>query len=206
MKKILFMFLAIAIAIAPCSYATNSTDDSTATNSTVATFNHTEYQYDYSKRGTGTMVKVTNLSSGTTDEVFVTESTVYLNDKKIGTISEEDSSEIAISNSTALAKKGSVWKKCGSKTKRITWAKGTKTAIIAAVIGAALGGAATGRMIFAAMGAAALSTLAAQRTGGKISYTLYKSKVGKYMRYKWVWKFKASTGDSYGPYKSYATV
>lgn len=205
MKKYVAMLLTVVIMSAPCAYAGDSVVSKS--NQSILTINHVQYQYNYFNCGDdGIQVKITNLKTGSIDNVFVDNSTILLNGKKIGTITEEKSCEMTKDTDSNIAKKGSVWKKVGSKTKRITWAKGTAVAVVAAVIGAALGGAATGNMVVAAMGAAALGTLAGQCSGGKVSYTLYKSKVGKFMRYKWVWKFKANTGDSYGPYRSYATV
>ena len=163
------------------------------------------YQYSYYSNPltNDRAIEVRNISDEVTDYVTIINNIVYLNGDAIGSIEEGDDS--FGSDSRSLKAAGS-WKKLGSNSKRITWAKGTANAIVAAIIAGALSYAATASTVIAATGVAVIGVLASQTTGGTVSYTVYSRKAGKLTNYKWSWKFKASTGDKYGPYTSYTSV
>lgn len=165
------------------------------------------YQYSYySSPTTGDKaIAVKDVAAGVTDFVTIKDNTVYLNGEAVGSIEDVNENE-ALYNGATPFKAAGTWKYLGGKSKRVTWAKGTARAIVAAIIAGALSYAATASAVIAATGATVMGILASQTTGGTVTYKVYSRTAGKLTNYKWVWSFKASTGDKYGPYTSYTSV
>ncbi len=201
MKKVFSFILSLTFALAYCCVSFVSVSATTEDNySEDIIIDGTLYHYNYFYDDNNNIeINIVNTVTNAVDDVEIIDEKIYVNDDLVGTI-ENVPSEIDNINGPRKS-----YSYRGQKSKYISWAKGTTAAVVAAVIGAALGGMGGG-LVGAAMGAAALGTLAAQTTGGTVTYKVYEQKTGKLTQYKWVWKFKASTGDTYGWYTSYTSV
>lgn len=82
----------------------------------------------------------------------------------------------------------------------VTWAIGTTTAVVAAAIAAGVGALVSN--VIAAMGAAALATLAASFTGCTLTVTYYTCRMNWVLQNRFVWSLEVSTGETYGPYST----
>jgi hypothetical protein len=126
-------------------------------------------------------------------------STIYLNDEPIGMINNEKISHNYSKNQLAQSINSDSWVYFGSGSNRISWAKGTTTAVAAAVIAVPLAGLGAAGVI-AAMGLGALGVLAASSVGGTVSTTIYKFNSPFINQFRYDWSFTASTGDYYEVY------
>ena len=165
----------------------------------MVSIDNTLYRYTIcsSPSSSNSLITVLNTSTGKADIVIIKDDTVYLNGRVIGAIKDDG----IVSEDTVSKAARSSWVKIGKNHRRITWAEGTSAAVVAAIFAGAIGTPVAGVISFGV-----ISVIAAQATGGTIYYTIYRRKVGKLINYKWVWSFRASTGDRYGPYTSYSTV
>lgn len=153
------------------------------------------YKFDYSMDSNTRIVTVTNLSTAEVDIVAYnpSESTIYLNDSVLAKITDDSSISY-----TSEARAG--WTDISSSSHYISWKQGTSVAIVAAALATFLGSLGTAGVI-AAMGTAALGTLAASASGGTLYLTLQEYYVPLATpQYRYEWSFRASTGDYYGPY------
>lgn len=97
------------------------------------------------------------------------------------------------------------WESLGKSSQYISWGKATTAAVVAGMIAIYLGSLGTAGVI-AAMGVGALGVIAANSSGGTLTsdlqwyYALFVSPM-----YRYIWSFKAGTGDTYGPYVSHVT-
>lgn len=156
-----------------------------------------KYTYFSDPSTANTLIIILNTSTRETDVVTINNGRVYLDGKIVGSIEAKESmTENAIPKASS-----SSWVQIGSGKKYVSWAKGTATAVVAAIIAGAIGSPVS---VVIALGV--ISVIAAQCSGGTVYYTVYKRQAGKITNYKWVWSFKASTGDKYGPYTVYSTV
>lgn len=156
-----------------------------------------EYAYSYDKMGNRT-IAIKDTVSGNVDIVKYDESSskIYLNDTVIGSVtSVNDSGD----NATIMATNDDWILITGPDSTRISWAAGIGTAAIAGAIAVAVGSIG-GAAVIAAMGAGALSVIASGTPGGTVTTTVYKLNSNLIIQYKYVWSFRASTGDFYGPF------
>ena len=87
----------------------------------------------------------------------------------------------------------------------ITWGKGISTAALAASISVVLGFLGPAGVI-AAMGTSAVGVIAAGAIGGTVNVELQMYQLPLVApQYRYIWSFKASTGDFYGPYLYHQT-
>ena len=157
-----------------------------------------KYNYYYSYDADGN--RVIELYDNSTNKT-----STIVNDENRGIITENgvtiatiDDIQQTKQSSKKLAASSS-WKKESSGTKKISWAKGTSTAAVAAALAAGLG--VSGGSLIAIMGLTALGVLAGNASGGTITWTKYvRTRTARKPERKLVWTFKASTGDKYGPY------
>lgn len=161
----------------------------------VVNISDVNYSYSYFYENGNRTILITNDANDTVDKVWFDEetSTIYLNGE-VFAIPIGDSHQ----NDISLAATG--WQTISSSSHYISWAKGTTVAVVAAALAVYLGTLGTAGVI-AAMGTAALGTLAANAIGG----TLYVKLQEYYVplstpQYRYEWSFTASTGTSYGPY------
>ena len=97
------------------------------------------------------------------------------------------------------------WETLSNETHYVSWAKGTTVAVVAGVIAIYLGSLGVAGVI-AAMGTGALSILAASAIGGTVYLKLQWFQAAFVApQYRYLWSFKASTGDKYGTYVSHVT-
>lgn len=156
--------------------------------------NYTFY-YFLDKDGNRT-ISVANDRDSTIDTVKLNKNKIYLNNELIGSI------DISLTSNSFIPQ-DSTWLYVGSSTDRVSWATGTAVATVAAIIAiplASMGGAG----VLAAMGTAAIGTLAASAIGGTIKVTTYRYNSIFMHQLRHDWSFTASTGDYYGVY-SYIT-
>lgn len=190
----------------PTYYDNGNDTNSNNNNSNIVAIEGHLYEFTDTQVSSNEAIQIKDLKTGHTDLVYKIDSNVYLNGEIVGTIETETTkvdSNTALYNDSML--RASSWKKVGSRTKRVSWKKGVSVAVVAVIIGSALGKIG-GAAIIASTGVGAISVIAGASIGGKVKYTLYKSKVGKYTRYKWHWRFIATTGEKFGPYNTYSTV
>lgn len=161
----------------------------------------TSYTYDYSYENNHRVIYVTNNNDNSVEKVSYNEntSTIYYNDEVIGTL--EKGNDIKFDNLEYSP--NSTWKNIGSGSKYVSWARGITAAAVAAVIAIPLASLnAVG--VIAAMGTAALGVIAAGAIGGTVKYTLQMYTIpNSAPLYRYVWSFRASTGDNYGSYISH---
>lgn len=155
-----------------------------------------DYYYTYDIDGN----RVVELYDNNTNKT-----STIVNDENRGIITENGVTIATIDDIDQTKQSGkklaasSSWKKESSGTKKISWAKGTSTAAVAAALAAGLG--VSGGSLIAIMGLSALGVLAGSTSGGTITWTKYaRTRTARKPERKLVWSFKASTGDKYGPY------
>lgn len=151
------------------------------------------YNFYYCYQNGNRTIIITNNSNDCVDIVSYNEeaSLVLLNDEACISI---------VDSSTVQPMYTDGWELVSSSSKRVEWAAGTNSAVVAAALAVylpTLG--AVG--VIAAMGSAALGTLAASAIGG----TLYTELQWCHTflsdpQYRYYWTFTASTGDRYGPF------
>lgn len=163
------------------------------------------YTYQYHYKNGNRAVTITNDLNDNIDEIVydASSSNIYLNDEICGSIANNDEQ---LEEDTPSARAFYEWETCSSSTEKISWAKGTTTAIVAGCIAIYLGTLGTAGVI-AAMGPSALSILAASSVGGTL-YVKLQSFIAPAAgtQYRYLWSFKASTGDLYGTYISHVNM
>lgn len=83
---------------------------------------------------------------------------------------------------------------------KISWKLGTTVSVVAGALAVYLPSLGAAGVI-AAMGSGSLSILASAATGGTLNVKYEWYQVGiTTPQYRYYWSFKASTGDTYGPY------
>lgn len=164
----------------------------------------TSYTYYFYYINGNRAVDIINNDSGHTDKLVYnsTTSEMYLNDNQFSTINNITSNNITSLRSRAFT---NGWKSLGKSSHYISWLKGTTTAIVAGAIAIYLGTLGPAGVI-AAIGIGSLGILAASSSGGTITVE------GQWLhlpftapQYRFIWSFRASTGDKYGPYVSHVT-
>lgn len=179
-------------------YAQNVTE-----NVNIEGVNYT-YEYYYDSEGERSVL-ITDTTNSVSNVLTYNEesSTFYLDDEKIGEVETVFEKDSKLDESSPLSRLS--WQLQGTYHNKISWIRGTRTAIVAGAVATYLGtlGAAG---VIAAMGAAALGTLAAQTIGGTLHRTLYRAKTGTRQHYKYNWSFVASTGQRFGTYTYQYTV
>lgn len=156
------------------------------------------YTYSYDDNESRT-ITITNDQDEMVDTIKYEESSsiIYLNGSSIG--------KVDFSNESVIPMASDNWIYIGSGSTNISWAMGTTTAVVAGAIAVALPGAGT-LGIIAAMGTGTLGILAASAIGGTVSMSSYRANTTAVISYKYIWSFKASTGDKYGPYTTGYTL
>lgn len=200
------LLLSFVLLVTSTSFAT---DDRISNFSRVVIENEVYIFSDALDENGNTQTIIANLTTKETDVLTMNDDATafYLNGELIATISKTNN-VLGQTNPFSKIKAGG-FTYIGSSTQRITWLKGTTVAVVAGVIAAAVGmGIATLGVsaVIATIGLGALSILAAQSTGGSLATSVYQLAGGTITTYKFVWRFTASTGDSYGSYTSYTTV
>lgn len=177
------------------------TDNNNKQESETVLIDGTSYTYDYSYENNHRVIYVTNNDDNSVEKVSYNEntSTIYYNDEVIGTF--EKGNNINFDNLEYSP--NSTWQNIGSDSKYISWARGITAAAVAAVIAIPLALLKAAGVI-AAMGTAALGVIAAGAIGGTVKYTLQMYTIpNSAPLYRYVWSFRASTGDNYGSYISH---
>lgn len=156
------------------------------------------YTYDYGYEGGNKTITITNTATNSVEKVAYDEdnSVIYYNDEELTVVEDEDNAELSGVATYAT----NTWVTVSTSSKYVSWAKGISAAALAAVIAVPLSGLGVAGVI-AAMGMGALGVLAAGAIGGTVKLKLQRftpSFGAPYHRY--LWSFKASTGDSYGDY------
>ncbi|GEM_PF-5402054 len=160
-----------------------------------------EYIFTYSYNDDGNkVVEILNLQENTIDEVVYddSEGDIILNGKCVAEVEENAKSGNFYSSGSVLNSNGA-WIKLGSGSHTVTWKEGVTVAVAAAAIAAVLGGVGAGGVI-AAMGMGALSALASACIGGTVNATVYQFNSKTICQVKYVWTFRAYTGEKFGPY------
>jgi len=159
------------------------------------------YHLHYNEEGYKTIDITSDNASQTDTLVYNThDSTIYLNGDKLGYVKTRISTDGKASNSRA----GYVYQY--SFSNYVSWAAGTSVAVVAAAIAVPLAFMGPAGVI-AAMGSAALSALSSSAIGGTVSGDLYQFlPASSPLYYQNIWRFKASTGATYGSFTSYITV
>ena len=158
----------------------------------------TSYTYDYSYEDNNRTIYVTNNTDNSVEKVSFDEdnSTIYYNDEAVSTVVKDNS----IGDSSFSISAKDTWETISSDSVYISWAKGIGTAALAAMIAVGLGFLGPAGVI-AAIGLTGLAAVLAGSIGGTIKYKYQRftpSFGAPYHRY--IWSFKASTGDNYGDY------
>ena len=196
----ILLILVLVMSSSISALAKQQDYDSSATKvSESVKINNNKYKYTYSSDESGNqVVNVYDYNSGekTTIKYDERRGIITKDGETIGTVKTIDQSQ-----PSSLNKAGSsTWKKVSSGSKYISWAKGTSAGVIGAIVGAVIG-AAIGGPGGAGIGAL-IGALPGTVTGGTVSWNTYTRSSGNPKK-KVVWKFKASTGDVYGPYTFY---
>lgn len=163
-----------------------------------ATIDKANYQYSIYGDTNNAKVLITNLKTDKKDILILKNDKFYLNGKVVGEIKEaNEKSGISLE----ILKAKSPWKKLGKeRTKTLSWKRSIGKAVLAGMIGTAIGMKA-GPVIATGIGSA-LGYIAS--TGGAtIKYTMYRMKAGRVTNYKCVWKLITKTKVKYGYYTSY---
>lgn len=163
------------------------------------TIDGTSYTYQYYYENDNRAINIKNNETGHMDKLVYDKASeiILLNNSQVSF------STNAVSTPTTAA---SGWESLGSSSHYISWAKATTVAAIAGMIAVYLGTLKAAGVI-AAMGTTALGVLAASSGGGTVNVELqwfYAPFVTP--QYRYIWSFKASTGDKYGPYISHVTM
>lgn len=185
---ILTVFLSMSnILIQPVfatSYQNTKCDLYAQKASETVTIEGIDYTYHYFYEGENRVITITNNRDNSTDKI------VY-NTKSNITYINNDAQPIAS------------WQTLSKESNYVSWAKGTTVAVVAGAIAVALSGLGAAGVI-AAMGTTALGVLAAAAIGGTVNLELqwyYAPPAAT--QYRYLWSFKASTGDRYGTYVSH---
>lgn len=155
------------------------------------------YRYDFYSDAGNKITRVVNLLTDEVDIVMYDPETetVYIN----GALAVKRIPEQYAVSSYGNTADG--WQILGKDSYYVSWAVGTSAATVAAAIAAFLANLGPAGVI-AAIGVAALGSLASSCSGG----TLYRE-LHMYpnpIQYRYKWSFRAPTGTTYGPY--YYTV
>lgn len=159
------------------------------------------FYYHYNEKGERS-ISITDMSNSKTEILTYDNimSNIYLDGEKIGSSNLAEDDWETVSPSAV----DTSWKLIGSPVhERVSWAKGTTTAIVAGSIAIFLG--ISGTHVISAMGMGALSVLAAQAVGGTVHFSrYYRFLAFGEVQYRTDWSFAASTGDRYGTYYYYS--
>lgn len=170
--------------------------------SEMATIEGTKYTFDYAYVNENKVVTITNMNETTVDTIVYNEAegVFYLNGVAYAWI---ETVETPFSLAT---RSNDGWTFRGESSHRITWAQGAGTATVAIAIATCLPG--LGWIgVIGAIGIGALGTIAGASIGGTITTALYTMWApNNKTQEKFVWSFRASTGDYYGPYTYYHTA
>lgn len=204
LKRVFVMFLSfgfiINIMFTQTTYAaSNSIYDICRQNITeTINIDGINYTYDFYYENGNRVVKITNDMNKHIDKIIYDEELgiIYLNGVISARVSE---------NKTQNARAMGEWETLSKDSKYITWGKGISTAALAASISVVLGFLGPAGVI-AAMGTSALGVIAAGAIGGTVNVELQMYQLPLVApQYRYIWSFKASTGDFYGPYLYHQT-
>lgn len=151
------------------------------------------YAYYFYYENGNRAITITNDSTNNIDTIVYDEvsSTIYLNTGFHALVKSQPSMLSTVSIG---------WETLSKSSDYISWEKGTSVAIIAGMIAIYVGTLGPAGVI-AAMGTGALSVLAASSVGGTVYVEAQMFSVPLVApQYRYIWSFKASTGDKYGPY------
>ncbi len=154
------------------------------------------YTYNYYYENGCRAIDIVNNESGQIDKLVYDEldGTIFLNEDQFVTV-DNDCSAQALGYTNG-------WEPLGKKSSHyISWGEATTAAVVAGMIAIYLGSLGTAGVI-AAMGVGALGVLAASASGGTLTVECQWYHTLFFTQYRYIWSFKASTGDTYGPYIS----
>lgn len=200
MKKLLTFLLSFVLILQPVTYAHAATsfEDDAHVFIENLTIDGVDYVFSHNYTSTKRTVTISNNTNDNIDIVTysVGDDSIYLNNSVLAVV--DTSPAPLLRTYSVLADDG--WRLLTSDVHNITWRQGTTTAVVAAALAAFLPNLGTAGII-AAMGAGALSVLAASAIGGTLYLECYIFTVPMNLpTYRYVWSFTASTGESYGPY------
>lgn len=156
------------------------------------------YTYNYYYENGFRAIDVVNNENGHIDKI------VY--DEVDGTILLNEDQFVVVDNIASTLDLGFTdgWESLDTSSHYISWGEATTAAVIAGMIAIYLGSLGTAGVI-AAMGVGALGVIAANSSGGTLTVELQWYHSLFYTQYRYIWSFKASTGDTYGPYISHVS-
>ncbi len=159
----------------------------------------TNYTYHYYYEGNSRVISITNDMDNSVDKIIYNENehSMYVNNKvyKMGEISHNVLQPYATNG----------WETTSNETHYVSWAKGTTVAVVAGIIAICLSGLGAAGVI-AAIGPGALSVLASSAVGGTVYLKLqWLYSAFTVPQYRYLWSFKASTGETYGTFVSLVT-
>ena len=197
-RVIISMILVMALLGGSCVFATDSRKAIFTLENTceIIEIENTEYKYEYFMEDGMRVVTITNMSTNSIDKITYNPITgaAYLNNSLFAERIKSSA------NTKSLGYTADGWEILARDSYYITWSQGTTIAIVAGAIAVYLGSLGAGGVI-AAMGAAALSVLAACCAGGTLDLELHMySMPFVETQYRYKWSFTANTGESYGPY------
>lgn len=207
LKKIIATMLTVAICasslyIQPVFAATSAEFEySLYENGVYETVNieGTDYTYHYYYEGNHRAISITNDKDKSVDKIVYDENALVMHVNN-QTYKVEKTKDNGLQ---PYATDG--WETLSNETHYVSWAKGTTVAVVAGVIAIYLGSLGVAGVI-AAMGTGALSILAASAIGGTVYLKLQWFQAAFVApQYRYLWSFKASTGDKYGTYVSHVT-
>ncbi len=199
-NKVIAVILSIVCLINLCMipvYADSNSSVEDVLESETVIIDNVSYRFDFYSVAENEITRVTNLDTGEADIVLynISEDAVYINGKlSISRLQAQDS--INSYGSTADG-----WQILGKDSYYVSWAVGTSTAVVATAIAAYLSTLGPAGVI-AAMGTAALGSLASSCSGGTLYRELHM--YSNPIQYRYKWSFRAPTGTTYGAY--YYTV
>lgn len=162
------------------------------------------YTYQYHYKDGNRAITVTNDANNNIEEILYDTSsgTLYLNDEVLGIV-ENESEQLEESEQYGVSAAAYyTWETLSSESHRISWLKGTTTGMVCGAIAAYLGTLGPAGVL-AAMGTGAVGVLAASSSGGTLYLKLQSFQAPPAaVQYRYLWSFKASTGDVYGTYIS----
>lgn len=94
---------------------------------------------------------------------------------------------------------GGKWVYQGKTSKKVSWKKGTAVSSVALAI-ATVAPFAGPTGIIAAIGLGTLANIANNSIGGTLTYKMYLYDYLGVQKVKYIWTFKTSSGETYGPY------
>lgn len=164
-----------------------------------------EYRYENVLANGKEIIYIIHLTDNTEDILYydIGNNTVFLNDMPIAYTEKVSEDTVDEFKNCILPLAANGWRNHDTSNHRITWVQGVTAAVLAGVIAAVIPG--TGKLVvLAKIGATTLGIVAGACAGGTVKCVAYTQVLldGK-VQFRYDGTFKPSTGESYGPYRSY---